>query len=62
MTVEYNADGTPHRIHTVVLSHAARRERDGRRKNGSDYFSDDARQVIIDKLILPTLKARARRT
>ena len=34
----------PHRIHTVVLSHAARRERDGRRRTASDYFTDDARQ------------------
>jgi len=26
------------------------------KKDGKDYFSDDARKVIIDKLILPTLK------
>ena len=26
------------------------------KKNGQDYFSDDARKVIVDKLILPTLK------
>ena len=31
------------------------------KKDGKDYFSDDARKVIIDKLILPTLKARAAR-
>ena len=35
---------------------AARRERDGAR-SGKDYFTDDARKMIIDKLILPTLKA-----
>src|SRR5262249_29012309 len=27
------------------------------KKGNKEYFSDDARQVIIDKLILPTLKA-----
>jgi S-adenosylmethionine synthetase len=55
VTVEYNADGTPHRIHTVVLS----TQHDDSvvvKKNGMDYFSDDARNVIVDKLILPTLK------
>jgi S-adenosylmethionine synthetase len=55
VTVEYNADGTPHRIHTVVLSTQHTREvmvcRDKQ-----DYFTDDARQVIVDKLILPVLK------
>src|SRR3984893_18047027 len=56
VTIEYEADGTPHRIHTVVLS----TQHDNSvmvKKNGQDYFSDDARQVIIDKLILPTLRA-----
>src|SRR5947207_885017 len=56
VTVEYNADGTPHRIHTVVLStqhdDAVVVERGGKK-----YFSDEARQVLIDKLILPTLRA-----
>jgi S-adenosylmethionine synthetase len=56
VTVEYNADGTPHRIHTVVFS----TQHDNTvvaRKGGKDYFSDDARRVLIDKLILPTLRA-----
>jgi S-adenosylmethionine synthetase len=56
VTVEYNADGTPHRIHTVVLS-TQHDESVVVTKNGQKYFSDDARQVIIDKLIRPTLQA-----
>jgi S-adenosylmethionine synthetase len=27
------------------------------KKGGRDYFSDDARQVLVDRLILPTLRA-----
>ena len=53
VTVEYNGDGTPNRIHTVVLS--TQHDASVIGKNGK--FTDDARQVIIDKLILPTLKA-----
>ena len=56
VTVEYNADGTPNRIHTVVLS----TQHDNSvvtKKGGLDYFSDDARKLIVDKLILPTLKS-----
>jgi S-adenosylmethionine synthetase len=55
VTVEYLGDGTPRRIHTVVLS----TQHDNSvvtKKNGADYFSDEARKVIIDKLILPTLQ------
>jgi S-adenosylmethionine synthetase len=55
VTVEYEADGTPHRIHTVVLS-TQHDETVMSKKNGKDYFSDEARKLIIDKLILPTLK------
>jgi S-adenosylmethionine synthetase len=55
VTVEYNADSTPHRIHTVVLSTQHTREVMVTR-NGHDYFTDDARQTIIDQLILPVLK------
>src|SRR4029078_4716181 len=56
VTVEYNADGTPFRIHTVVLS--TQHTRDGMVcKDGGDYFTDDARQEIMDKLLLPVLKA-----
>jgi S-adenosylmethionine synthetase len=55
VTVEYNGDGTPHRIHTVVLS--TQHDRSVmEEKNGLPYFSDDARQEIIKKLILPTLR------
>src|SRR5262249_14938420 len=56
VTVEYNADGTPHRIHTIVLS----TQHDSSvvvKKAGQDYFSDEARDVIVQKLILPTLRA-----
>ena len=56
VTVEYLADGTPHRIHTVVLS----TQHDDSvviKRGDKDYFSDEARQVIIDRLILPTLRA-----
>ena len=31
------------------------------KKGGKDYFSDDARKVIVDKLILPTLQKRMAR-
>jgi S-adenosylmethionine synthetase len=56
VTVEYLADGTPHRIHTVVLS--TQHDNSVAIKNGErDYFSNEARQILIDKLILPTLKA-----
>src|SRR5262249_44196992 len=56
VTVEYNRDGTPHRIHTIVLS----TQHDNSvvvKRGGRDYFSDEARKVIVDKLILPTLQA-----
>jgi S-adenosylmethionine synthetase len=56
VTVEYNADGTPHRIHTVVLS-TQHDETAMTKSGGKEYFSDEARQVILDKLILPTLQA-----
>jgi S-adenosylmethionine synthetase len=56
VTVEYNADGTPHRIHTVVLS-TQHDESVLVQKNGHNYFSDEARAVIVDKLIRPTLEA-----
>ena len=56
VTVEYNADGTPNRIHTVVLSTQHNRSV-MTTKNGQDYFTDDARQIVIEQLILPVLKA-----
>jgi S-adenosylmethionine synthetase len=55
VTIEYNADGTPHRIHTLVLS----TQHDDSvvvKRGGREYFSDEARKVIIDKLIVPTLR------
>jgi S-adenosylmethionine synthetase len=55
VTVEYNADGTPHRIHTIVLSTQHTREVMSTGPKG-DYFTDDARQAIIDQLVLPVLK------
>ena len=58
VTVEYNADGTPHRIHTVVLStqHDESVMVKNGGKDGKDYFTDAARQQVIDQVILPVLK------
>jgi S-adenosylmethionine synthetase len=56
VTVEYRADGTPERIHTIVLS----TQHDDSvvvQRGGTNYFSDDARRVLLDKLILPTLRS-----
>jgi S-adenosylmethionine synthetase len=55
VTIEYNADGTPHRIHTIVLSTQHDESVMGK-KNGKDYFKDEARDEIIKKLISPTLE------
>src|SRR5438067_9553658 len=55
VTVEYHADGSPSRIHTIVLS-TQHDESVMVKKNGKDYFSDEARRVILDKLVLPTLQ------
>jgi S-adenosylmethionine synthetase len=52
VTVEYNPDGTPHRIHTIVLS----TQHDKSVIGPGGRFSDEARRYLIDKLILPTLK------
>jgi S-adenosylmethionine synthetase len=56
VTVEYHADGTPARIHTVVLS-TQHDESVVVVRNGKKYFSEEARRILIDKLILPTLWA-----
>jgi S-adenosylmethionine synthetase len=56
VTVEYDAAGRPQRIHTVVLS----TQHDDSvlvERNGRKSFSDEARQVLVDKLIRPTLEA-----
>src|SRR5438309_3101904 len=55
VTVEYEPDGTPYRIHTVVLS-TQHDESVMTMKKDVEYFNDDARKAIVDKLILPTLK------
>ena len=55
VTIEYNADGTPHRVHTVVLSTQHTREVMVCRDK-TDYFTDDARQAVMDQLILPVLR------
>src|SRR5437764_7012825 len=56
VTIEYNADGTPHRIHTLVLS-TQHDESVVERRADKEFFRDEARQEIIDKLIRPTLEA-----
>ena len=56
VTVEYNADNTPSRIHTIVLS-TQHDESVVVRRGDKHYFNDAARKVLIDKLILPTLQA-----
>jgi S-adenosylmethionine synthetase len=56
VTVEYNADGTPHRITTVVLStqhDETAMDGDGKGRK----FTDAARKETIEKLVLPTLQA-----
>jgi S-adenosylmethionine synthetase len=56
VTVEYSADGTPHRIHTVVLS-TQHDESVLVKRGAAQLFSDEARNVLVEKLILPTLRA-----
>lgn len=56
VTVEYNADGSPHRIHTIVLS-TQHDETAIETRNGKKVFSDKAREEILNKLIIPTLRA-----
>jgi S-adenosylmethionine synthetase len=53
VTVEYNADGTPHRIHTVVIS--TQHDTSVIGKDGK--FTNEARKILIDELIRPTLQA-----
>jgi S-adenosylmethionine synthetase len=53
VTVEYNHDGTPHRIHTVVLS----TQHDKTVIGTDNRFTNDARKTILEKLIKPTLEA-----
>src|SRR5437764_145152 len=55
VTIEYNADGSAHRIHTIVLSTQHDESVMGK-KDGKDYFSDKTREELVQKLILPTLR------
>lgn len=54
VTVEYEADGEPHRIHTIVLS-TQHDESVLETVNGKKVFSEAAKEEIKQKLILPTL-------
>ena len=56
VTVEYNGDGTPHRITTVVLS-TQHDESVIETVNGKKRMRDAARKELIEKLVLPTLQA-----
>jgi S-adenosylmethionine synthetase len=56
VTVEYNSDNTPNRIHTVVFS-TQHDESAVETKDGKKKFSAAAREEIIHKLVMPTLKA-----
>lgn len=56
VTVEYNTDGTPFRIHTVVLS-TQHDESVMVTKARQQYFTDEAREEVIDKILMPVLKA-----
>jgi S-adenosylmethionine synthetase len=55
VTVEYLADDTPYRIHTVVFS-TQHDKSVVAKKDGMDYFSDDARRELVEKLIMPVLQ------
>lgn len=57
VTVEYTSSGQPLRVHTVVLSTQHDKTAVEGVQNGPIYFSKYAQKQIIDKLILPTLKA-----
>ena len=54
VTVEYDAAGNPVRFNTIVLSTQHDESIIGT-KDGKEYFTDEARALIIEKLISPTL-------
>ncbi len=60
VTVEYNSDGSPFRIHTVVLS-TQHDESVMEKRGDKQYFKDEARRLLIDKLIMPTLREETAR-
>ncbi|GIW89366.1 MAG: methionine adenosyltransferase [Isosphaeraceae bacterium] len=56
VTVEYTPDGSPHRIHTIVLS--TQHDRSVVTESGGrEWFRDEARRELIERLIRPTLEA-----
>jgi S-adenosylmethionine synthetase len=55
VTVEYHADGTPERIHTIVFSTQHDESVIDARGKGT-FFSDAARDALVKKLIEPTLR------
>ncbi len=56
VTIEYTSHGKPLRIHTIVLS-TQHDKSVMSSQGGKEYFSDEARHELVDKLILPTLRA-----
>jgi S-adenosylmethionine synthetase len=57
VTIEYTSNGVPLRVHTVVLSTQHDQSVIDSVMNGPQYFSNEARRLIIEKLIKPTLMA-----
>jgi S-adenosylmethionine synthetase len=55
VTVEYSGEGDPARVHTIVFS-TQHDETAVETVNGKKQFSRAAREELINKLILPTLK------
>ena len=56
VTVEYDGDGIPSRIHTVVFS-TQHDESAVETRDGNKRFSNAAREELVRTLILPTLEA-----
>jgi S-adenosylmethionine synthetase len=56
VTVEYDSEGEPYRIHTVVLS-TQHDESVLETRDGKQVFSEAAKEEIKQKLILPTLRS-----
>jgi S-adenosylmethionine synthetase len=56
VTIEYTATGKPVRIHTIVLSTQHDKSVMVTR-GGKEYFSNEARDELVKKLIEPTLRA-----
>ncbi|MEZ6140695.1 MAG: methionine adenosyltransferase [Zavarzinella sp.] len=56
VTVEYGPDGVPVRIHTIVLS-TQHDESVMHVSGGKEYFTDEARKEVIEKIVAPVLQA-----